>query len=240
MSFTAVTPPPRLRLSDIVYQQLEKMIVDGQLAPGAALPSERELGEQLKVSRPPLREALHKLESRGLISQRNGGGYCVANASAPLIADPLAQLLARHPKAADDIFELRHGLETVSVQLAASRADAGDIARLEEITRELEEAYGLRGDPAHAARLPALDARFHLLLAEATHNVALVHVMHAIFNLLQSAVEQNYQQLSAHDADIAALIAQHRAILEAVKTHDSEAGRQAMAGHLNFIRHNVG
>jgi DNA-binding FadR family transcriptional regulator len=238
--FTAVAPPPRLRLSDVVYEQLEKMIVDGVLAPGAALPSERDLAEQLQVSRPPLREALHKLETRGLISQRNGGGYAVANASTPLIADPLAQLLARHPKAASDIFELRHGLESVSVQLAAERAEAGDLAKLEQITEELEQAYRRWDEPEQAALLPALDARFHLLIAEATHNVALVHVMHALSNLMQNAVQQNYQQLSAQGADIAALIAQHRRILAAIQAHDPAAGRQAVEEHLEYIQQNWG
>lgn len=239
MSFTAVTPPPRLRLSDIVYDQLEKMIVDGMLAPGAHLPSERDLADQLKVSRPPLREALHKLESRGLIILRNGGGYNVANASSPLIADPLAQLLTRHPKAAGDIFELRHGLEAVSVQLAAERADADDLAKLEAVTQQLEEGYRHWDDPEHAATLPNLDARFHLLVAEATHNVALVHVMHAIFNLIQNAVERNYQQLSEQGDNIAALISQHRRILAAIKAGDAEAGRAAVADHLEFIRQNI-
>ncbi|TCP15199.1 GntR family transcriptional regulator [Crenobacter luteus] len=239
MPFNAISPPPRRRLSDMVYEQLETMIVDGLLKPGDELPSERELAERMSVSRPPVREALHKLESRGLISPRAEGGYLVANPGEALVADPLTQLLARHPKAVADVFELRHGLESLSVRLAAERATDADLARLRAAIDEMEATHRA-GDAGAAQKLPELDARFHLLVAEASHNVALVHVMQAIHELVESAIARNYRQMDGREADIAQMISQHRGIYDAIAAHDAQAGVGALDAHLNFIRDRLG
>ncbi|WP_176399061.1 FadR/GntR family transcriptional regulator [Pandoraea sp. PE-S2T-3] len=253
-SFAPVTPPPRLRLSDMVYEQLETMVVEGRLAPGSALPSERDLAQQMGVSRPSLREALLRLESRGLIVGRAGGGYLVANASQPLLAEPLSQLMSRHSKTVDDVLEMREVLEAKAVELAAERATPEDIARLAQALEALEAAYaagrdghdGLDGQDGDArgasllTRVPELDAHFHLALAEATHNLVLVHLMHAIFELLRGSVVDNYRAIVGHGADLAELIDQHRRIFNAVASHDGASAQRSLREHLAFIRDNSG
>ncbi|MGO2167442.1 GntR family transcriptional regulator, partial [Pseudoalteromonas sp.] len=67
------------KLSDVILQQLENMILEGSLAPGEKLPPERELAKQFEVSRPSLREAIQKLEAKGLVTRRQGGGTFVKN-----------------------------------------------------------------------------------------------------------------------------------------------------------------
>lgn len=253
-SFVPVTPPPRLRLSDMVYEQLETMVVEGRLAPGSALPSERDLAQQMGVSRPSLREALLRLESRGLIVGRAGGGYLVANASQPLLAEPLSQLMSRHSKTVDDVLEMREVLETKAVELAAARATPEDIARLRHALEALEAAFaaareGLdeggvidERDARHQAlltRVPELDARFHLALAEATHNLVLVHLMHAISELLRGSVVDNYRAIVGHGADLAELIGQHRRIFDAVAAGDAANAQRSLREHLTFIRDNA-
>ncbi|VVD83952.1 FadR/GntR family transcriptional regulator [Pandoraea terrigena] len=251
-SFAPVTPPPRLRLSDMVYEQLETMVVEGRLAPGSALPSERDLAQQMGVSRPSLREALLRLESRGLIVGRAGGGYLVANASQPLLAEPLSQLMSRHSKTVDDVLEMREVLEAKAVELAAARATPEDIARLAQALEALEAAYatyaayaaghdGLDGEgdarrQSLLTRVPELDAHFHLALAEATHNLVLVHLMHAIFELLRGSVADNYRAIVSHGADLAELIDQHRRIFTAVASHDATLAQRSLREHLTFIR----
>lgn len=249
-SFAPVTPPPRLRLSDMVYEQLETMVVEGRLAPGSALPSERDLAQQMGVSRPSLREALLRLESRGLIVGRAGGGYLVANASQPLLAEPLSQLMSRHSKTVDDVLEMREVLEAKAVELAAERATPEDIARLAQALEALEAAYaagrdGLDGEgdargQSLLTRVPELDAHFHLALAEATHNLVLVHLMHAIFELLRGSVVDNYRAIVGHGADLAELIDQHRRIFNAVASHDAGSAQRSLREHLTFIRNNSG
>ncbi|GAB3625271.1 Pyruvate dehydrogenase complex repressor [Pandoraea terrae] len=244
--FAPVTPPPRLRLSDMVYEQLETMIVEGRLAPGSALPSERDLAQQMGVSRPSLREALLRLESRGVIVGRAGGGYLVANASQPLLAEPLSQLMSRHSKTVDDVLEMREVLEAKAVELAAARATSEDIARLRQVLEALEAAFaaGQDGRDGNAGKsllthMPELDAQFHLALAEATHNLVLVHLMHAIFELLRGSVADNYQAIVGHGADLEELIDQHRRIFNAVATRDACAATRHLQDHLAFIRANT-
>ncbi|QBC32984.1 Pyruvate dehydrogenase complex repressor [Pandoraea cepalis] len=249
-SFAPVTPPPRLRLSDMVYEQLETMVVEGRLAPGSALPSERDLAQQMGVSRPSLREALLRLESRGLIVGRAGGGYLVANASQPLLAEPLSQLMSRHSKTVDDVLEMREVLEAKAVELAAARATPEDIARLAQALEALEAAYaagrdGLDGEgdakgQTLLTRVPELDAHFHLALAEATHNLVLVHLMHAIFELLRGSVVDNYRAIVGHGADLAELIEQHRRIFTAVASRDATVAQRSLREHLTFIRNHSG
>jgi len=228
------------------------MVVEGRLAPGSALPSERDLAQQMGVSRPSLREALLRLESRGLIVGRAGGGYLVANASQPLLAEPLSQLMSRHSKTVDDVLEMREVLEAKAVELAAERATPEDIARLGQALEALEAAYaagrdGLDDDRDGGARgaslltrVPELDAHFHLALAEATHNLVLVHLMHAIFELLRGSVVDNYRAIVGHGADLAELIGQHRRIFDAVASHDAASAQRALREHLTFIRDNSG
>ncbi|ALS59027.2 hypothetical protein AT302_03830 [Pandoraea norimbergensis] len=235
----------------MVYEQLETMVVEGRLAPGSALPSERDLAQQMGVSRPSLREALLRLESRGLIVGRAGGGYLVANASQPLLAEPLSQLMSRHSKTVDDVLEMREVLEAKAVELAAERATPEDIARLAQALEALEVAFaagrdgldGQNGDARGASlltRVPELDAHFHLALAEATHNLVLVHLMHAIFELLRGSVVDNYRAIVGHGADLAELIDQHRRIFNAVASHDAASAQRSLREHLAFIRDNSG
>lgn len=242
MSYTPIVPPARFRLSDAVCQQLEQLIVDGTLRAGQSLPSERDLAQQLNVSRPSLREALLRLEGSKLIQGRTGGGYVVADPSAPLIAEPLAHLMARHRKAASDILEMREGLEAVAVELAAVRATKSDIKNIKAALDALEVAFQ-QDDPyaatAGQTSLPLLDAAFHLQIAEATHNIVLVHTMHGLHNLVQRSIEETYSAFEKRDADLSHLMQQHRRIFEAIQQHDPAAARNALVTHLTFIRENA-
>ena len=172
--FRAVAPPRRQRLSDSITEQIERLIVDGELIPGDALPSERDLAKQLGVSRPSLREALLLLESRGLVQAKRGGGFGVTDVTGPTITDPL------------------------------------------------EDAD--------------LDVDFHMAIAEASHNVALVHVMRGIFNLMRSNMMRSREVLYRQPENVALLDDQHAAIVKAIVARDHDAARAAANLHLSFIQ----
>ena len=94
MEFTAVQPTS---VTDAIVEQIEGLILNGVLKPGERLPAERELAQRLQVSRPSLREAILKLEGKGLLVGRRGGGSFVADVVAPTITEPLVHLLKNHP-----------------------------------------------------------------------------------------------------------------------------------------------
>ena len=130
LPYRVVMPPPRQRLSDSIALQVEELIVQGVLRPGEALPAERVLAPRFGVPRPSLREALLRLEARGLLKVTHGGRFAVTDVTAPTMTDPLVHLLQRHPSAEQDVLEMRHGLEMVAAQFAAERATRDDRERL--------------------------------------------------------------------------------------------------------------
>jgi GntR family transcriptional repressor for pyruvate dehydrogenase complex len=231
--FKAIEPPARVLLSDSIVSQIENLIVQGVLKPGDRLPPERELAEQLSVSRPSLREATLKLEARGLVHARRGGGYHVADVTAPTLTDPLVHLLQEHPPASYDILELRQGLEEKAAYLAAQRRTDADLRILKRRFAALVESDRARGNAISDAEA---DLEFHLAIADASHNVALVHVMHGLFNLLRTSTYR-FRELvfTMGDGTEKLLNGQHRAIYEAVVKGDANAARDAIHLHLSFI-----
>ena len=230
--FRAISPPRRQRLSDSITEHIERLIVEGELIPGDALPSERDLAKQLGVSRPSLREALLVLESRGLVQAKRGGGFGVTDVTGPTITDPLVHLLQRHPSTIDDVLELRHGLECVAAYFAAIRATDTDAKRLRDMSAAMKRRRNER-DPLEDADL---DVDFHMAIAEASHNVALVHVMRGIFNLMRSNMMRSREVLYRQPGNVALLDEQHAEIVKAIVARDHDAARAAANLHLSFIQ----
>ena len=121
------------RLYQDVVRQIRNLIDEGTLKPGDRLPSERELAEQLQVSRSSLREAMRTLELQGLVVSRPGAGTFVSNDTNGSVADALTAYLADGKDALKDVFEMRHILEPQMAALAAGRATPEDLQRLEQM-----------------------------------------------------------------------------------------------------------
>lgn len=213
----------RTRLYEEIVAQLAELIRQGRMQPGDRLPSERELAEQLGVSRPSVREAIRAMEHRGLVVSRPGSGTYIAGGSAEGLLIAFAAL-AEEESALQDIFELRMLVEPPIASLAALRAAPDDIGRLESILREQESrASGEDGD-GHAK----LDVAFHSALAEATHNEALLRLAAGLMEVLAPSRHQSLQtaqriQLSLHS---------HRRVLDAVMEKDWGKARRAMEDHI--------
>jgi GntR family transcriptional repressor for pyruvate dehydrogenase complex len=232
MTFQPVHSYSRVRLSDVVSDQIRALISSGALLPGQRLPAERELAEQLNVSRPSLREALIRLESDGFIRAVARGGFLVSDVTAPLVSDPLAALLSAHPNASADVLELRHGLESLSTAYAAERATDADLARIASAFESLKAAAA---EPKRT-RIAERDAAFHLAIADATHNVALAHVMHGLHELIRETMLTSHRLVDYDDDVEANLLAQHQAIFDAIAARDSSAARDAAGRHLDYVQ----
>jgi GntR family transcriptional repressor for pyruvate dehydrogenase complex len=232
MTFQPVHSYSRVRIADVVADQIRALIGSGALRPGERLPAERDLAEQLKVSRPSLREALIRLESDGFIQALARGGFVVSDVTAPLVCDPLAALLDQHPHASVDVLELRHGLESLSTAYAARRATDADIERIAAAFHALEAATA---EPERTA-IAELDAAFHLAIADATHNVALAHVMHGLHGLVRESMLTSHRMVDYDDAIEANLLAQHRAVFHAILARDPKRAREAAGTHLDYVR----
>lgn len=219
------------RLVDEIADRLRAHIEEQKLEAGMRLPAERQLATQLGVSRNSLREALAKLASEGLLVSRRGGGTFVRWQQAPWseqnIVQPLKTLMADDPDYSFDILEARHAIEASTAWHAAMRATEAD---KEKIRLCLEATQSEDPDIASQA-----DARFHLAIAEASHNVVLLQTMRGFFELLQFSVKQSRQRMYRVPPVFAQLTQQHQAVLDAILAGDAEDARQAMMNHLSFV-----
>jgi len=221
----------RPRLSDQIAQQLEHMIADGTLAPGARLPAERQLSERLGVSRPSLREAIQKLASKGLLASRQGGGTFVTENLSSSFSDPLLRLLKDQRDAEFDTLEVRKELEGVAAYNAASRATEADRERIRQrFTRMLEVQ---RSDAGSLEKLRA-DGDFHLAVIESAHNVVLLHFMRAIREVLEGTISSYLDRFYATPHFVDRICEQHLGIVEAIMDRDPEAARDNARRHLEF------
>ena len=231
MTFQPVHSYSRVRISDVVSDRIRALISDGALSPGQRLPAERDLADQMNVSRPSLREALIRLESDGFIRLEGRGGFVVADVTAPLVSDPLAALLEQHPNASADVLELRRGLESLSTAYAAERATEDELKCIAVAFDALKAAAA---DPKRT-RIAERDAAFHLAIADATHNVALAHVMHGLHELIRQSVLTSHRLVDYDDEVERRLLAQHRAIFDAIAGRDSRRAREAAGAHLDYV-----
>lgn len=180
------------KISEVILQQLEEMILEGTLSPGQKLPAERDLAEQFSVSRPSLREAIQKLESKGLVNRRQGGGTFVSKNLLSSISDPLFALLASKDEAQFDLLEFRHGLEGMAAYYAAMRGNATDFTKIQnkfDVIADVQlENTSLTTDFKVEAEA-IYD--FYMAICEASHNTVILHLARAMSALLIENIEQN-------------------------------------------------
>lgn len=228
-----MTEPIRpAKLADTIADRLEQLILEGSLRPGERLLPERDLAVKFDVSRPSLREALDKLEKKGLVYSGKAG----ANFVAPLLGEgftaPLSTVLQQHPETTFDYLEFRAIVEGSAAYLAALRGTDVDRELVRQCFEKMERAHEL-DDPSEEADS---DADFHLSIYEASHNVVMLHIMRSLSDMLRNDVFYNRAKLYMRKGVRDLLLGQHRAVYEAVMAGDPQAARAAAESHINFTR----
>lgn len=221
-------PVERPKVYQLVAERLLHQVRLRRLNPGDSLPPEHELARRYGVGRSSVREALRLLESKGVIRSAGHGSFVVAEYGNALV-DSLRFLLTLEAFDLEELYELRKILETEFAALAASRRGEEHLQRMEEAIREMEAGLGSQ------ARYIEADLRFHLTVAEATRNRVAVYVMRAIRDPLHRALARVYHIPGSPQKSMA----QHRAILEAVRAQDPEGARRRMAEHLGRVQEDV-
>jgi GntR family transcriptional regulator, transcriptional repressor for pyruvate dehydrogenase complex len=217
------TPLRRDTLAEQVAVRLMALIEGDQLAPGTLLPSEASLATEFGVSRPIVREALKVLAAKDVIAVANGKGAIVR----PMTSEPLRDfferaLRNRHATA----IEVRQGIEVQSAALAAERRTAAELSELKSILLALGEAVH---DPA---AFTSVDTQFHLLIAAASHNKLLHHLIESIREPMQESMRAVSRRRITREQHAFALTA-HARIVDAIGRAAPEAAASAMAAHFN-------
>jgi len=211
-------------LADRVVHEIETMILSGELAPDTLLPGERELAEQLNVSRSVVREAVRTLVSKGMVETRQGVGTTVRRPSADQVSGPLGLLLRSQSGGTvpyDNLRQVRSVLEVEIAGLAAEQATDEQVARLRVAYEAMCDA---RDDPDLLAER---DHAFHRELASMTDNPLFVILVDSIRDLLHDYISRVVRFL---DADIEVLPV-HLGIVESLESRDTAAARKAMMLH---------
>lgn len=216
------------KLSSAVVRQIEELILRGILRAGERLPAERDLADRLAVSRPSLREALAELQTSGLLTAKPGAGVYVADVLGSAFSPALRDLMARHDTAAFDYLSFRRDMEGLAIVRACRIGTDTDLSVVQAIFDKMEAATS-------PEREATLDAKFHMAIIEASHNVVMLHMMRSMYELLQEGVFYNRQVMFEQSLSRAALLDQHRAINTALQARDAEAAKAAVDAHLDFV-----
>ena len=212
-------PGDRVPVSRGVAERLQALILQGGLAAGDKLPSQRDLAARLGVSRPSLREAVASLETMGLVVVRVGSGVYVAPPD--LRAPPWRFADRCSPR---DVYEARLGLEGYAARLAAVRAGSGAEARLARSTDAMAAALA-RGDVPGMAEA---DAGFHDLVVDLAANPVLAGMVGPMRDMVVES-----QRLPMARADrLAETLAEHRAIAARLVAGDAPGAEDAMKAHI--------
>lgn len=229
--------PEKRQIADVVAERIERLIIDGVLKVGQALPSERRLCEKLGISRSAMREGLRVLRGRGIIETSQGRGSFVAQLSGGHDASPLMHLFNSQPRTLYDLLEVRALLEGESARLAALRGTEADFILLRRRYEEMLAAHaGEATEPREHARL---DHAFHLAICEASHNPVLVHTLQSLTDLMLSTVFASVNNLYHRPAQKRQIDRQHSRLFHAVTERLPDQAQRAARDHIHGIRDNL-
>lgn len=236
-----------MKVSVQIAEALLLMIEAQNLTMGARLPAERALCRELQVSRAALREAIGQLIGLGVLESRAGSGTFVRQpltvatfraSQSPALAEQAEQ--QNDTQNADplyrlDVYEARLVLEAGTAWYAAQRATPADIDHIRGAYNRLAE-FQRQGDTEQAAHA---DAQFHLAIAQASHNLVLLELMHNLFERLQHNVVTARRKIYTQTYEFDKLHAQHFAILAHVSDGEPQAAREAICEHIGFVNQQI-
>ncbi len=213
---------------ELVVDQIRRVIYLGRYLPGDRLPPERELAQQLGVSRTTVREAVRLLEGEKLITVKRGatGGIIVLGADDGADKE-LRSISAAHLRELEEIFEFRVAVECCAVRLAAERRTKKHIATLRRAADQMERIAAASGrDGGSIAEYNAADTQFHITIAEAAGNRYLrqdvEEIRAAMFRPVGSIFEGLTERVDVH----------HHQILAAIVNRDPDAAEAHMREHI--------
>lgn len=225
-----VEPIVRRKLSDEVFDRLERMITSGELKPGDEMPSERVLMERFGVGRPAIREAMQSLAKMGLVSISHGERAKVLELTAQSIfrqVDPTAKImLAQSIDSLEHLKNARIFFERGIAREAVSKATDKDIADLGAILARQRDSLG------DADAFISADMQFHTRIAQISGNPIFVAVSEAMLAWLK---EYHTHMLIWTGKENYTLV-EHEEILDRLTARDADGAEAAMLRHLERSR----
>lgn len=216
------------RLYMKVAEQLRNLIETEVIKPGERFPSERELADQLGVSRPTVREAMIALELTGVIEIRSGSGIYASKTK------PASKFLLNDTGIGPfEVLEIRQIVEAEACALAADRITDVELAQLQQTLKDMEE------EEKQADASEKADQRFHEIIARSCQNSAIESVISWLWKLRNESMLSTAFLARIRKEGIHPSISEHQAIYEALAARDANAARIAMKKHLESATENA-
>lgn len=223
-----------------VADQIRAGIESGLYAEGSRLPSERDLAQRLKVSRPAVREAIGALQNEGMVVTRHGSGTYVADTFVHRSQEPSfspSDVMAEADFSPVSTLEVRMLIEPAIARLAARRAQRDALAE-----QYLEGMVNVKDitDPAQQALWSECDRLFHRQLAVMTGDILISKIAEEVNKTMAQPLWNRLRDDGIYDPErIQLYAAEHRLIYEAIVTGDEEAAAFYVEGHLKRVQRDI-
>ncbi len=230
------------RLAEQVSDELRRKILSGELADGSVLPTEDQLLLEFPVSKPSLREAIRILEAEGLLSVRRGklGGAVVHRPTAMNVAYTMGLVLGANDVSLADVGTALRQVEPACAALCAQREDRKSVVvpALRQLHVESVESVD------DLVRATSASRRYHEALVRLCGNETMI-ILAGALETLWSAHEQSWSlRVSDHTsipiAERRAVLEDHRQVIEAIDSGDTQRAHDLAAAHLANAQHYPG
>lgn len=218
------------KIYEEVSEALVEMIQTKQLNPGDKLDSVQQLAENFQVGRSAVREALSALRAMGLIEMRQGEGTFVKEFDSTILNLPIHTSILMKKSDLKNLLEVRKILEVGTVEIAAERRNAENLAEIKKALLDMLNAEGDEdlGDQA--------DLDFHIAIAKAANNQLLINLMNHISEIMVSTMKETRKLwLYSTKSSWERLNQDHQNIYDAIESGDKEIAKQLMYNHLNNV-----
>ncbi|HEC62298.1 MAG TPA: FadR family transcriptional regulator [bacterium] len=225
---------PRVNLSDIIADNIHQDILDEKIKPGDRLPPHEVLCERWGVSRVTLREALKKLDTKGLIEIHQGRGTYVRDFKKELIEKQFEFHSQLGEKTIIQLFEARKIIETALVDLATRRITEKELDSFDSILKDMAETVR-DGDPLQFARY---DFKFHKIIGALAKNDVLLMMLEKIQFLIESQQREMFEY--AHDSNpLKSSFQDHQDIYRMMRERNAAGAAEKMCQHIQHMENRV-
>ena len=215
-----------MAVTDEAILKIKEMILSGQLAPGDQLPPEKELSEQLGLSRSSMREAVKALEVIRVLDVRRGDGTYVTSLEPRLLLEALSFVIDLHGDSSIlEIFAVRRILEPAAVALATPRMSEATIADLRAQIESVNESTSAEGLVAH-------DLKFHGAIVATAGNSYLASLIDSLAN---HTVRARIWRGLTQEHSVPRTLSEHKSILDAIERGDAELAQALATMHISGV-----
>lgn len=222
--------PQRRSQTDVVVASILSLVESGRLGPGDRLPVEKDLAEQIGVSRGSLREGIRALAVLGVVETRQGDGTYVTGLDASKLLGPLTLFADRQMNAQPaQLLHVRRVLEAESAATAARLVSDEQVDAMSAVLDRVDALLEAGADEDDISAIIDVDTEFHRRIAEAAGNPLLA----ALVDSLAGRTYRTRVWRALEERGVtAATQAEHRAILEEIRRRDPDRARMRMNLHL--------